>query len=63
MSIKSDSFSGVFLTKEDAKKFRRQVTYGRPTAAAVESVRSGVKLAAEFEKSGKIVFTIKEPAA
>jgi hypothetical protein len=62
MSIKSDSFSRVVLTKDDARKFHRQVTYGRPSAAAVESVRRGLKLAAKYEKTGKVVFRIKESA-
>ena len=59
MSIKSDSFSGVVLTKKDAEKFRSQVTYGRPNAAAVESVRRGLKHTDEFQKTGKVVFELK----
>ena len=62
MSIKSDSFGRVTLTNEDAAKFKRQVAYGRPKAAAVESVQRGVKLAREFQKTGKLSFTIKAPA-
>lgn len=62
MSIKSDAFGRVTLTARDAKKFKNQVTFGRPKAAAVESVRRGVKLNDTYKKSGKIVFRVKELA-
>lgn len=62
VSIKSDSFGRVFLTKEDAQKFKSQVTYGRPKAAAVETVKRGLKLAEQFENTGKVSFKIKVPA-
>jgi hypothetical protein len=44
MSIKSHAFGRVTLTGEDAKKFKAQVTYGRPKAAAVESAKRGVEM-------------------
>jgi hypothetical protein len=59
MSIKSHAFGRVTLTKKDATKFRNQVTYGRPTAAAVESVKKGVKLSRSYRKNGKVGFTAK----
>lgn len=59
MSIKSHAFGRVTLTDEDAKKFKNQVVYGKPKAAAVESVRRGVILAREFEKGGKIRISVK----
>jgi len=62
MSIKSDSFGRVVLTKDDAKKFKSQVTYGRPSPAAVASVKRGLKLASEFDSTGKVSFKIKVPA-
>jgi hypothetical protein len=62
MSIKSHAFGRVTLTGQDAKKFRNQVSHGRPTAAAVQSVRSGIKLAREYEKSGKVSLTLKAPS-
>lgn len=61
MSIKSDAFSRVALSGKDAKKFRRQVTYGRPSAAAIESVKRGVKLANTYHKRGKLDIRLKEP--
>jgi len=48
MAITSSTFGRVTLTEEDAKKFERQVRYGRPSAQAVSSVREGRKLAAAF---------------
>lgn len=59
MSIKSHAFGRVTLTDEDAKKFKNQVRYGKPKAAAVKSVKNGVVLAREFEKAGKIRLSIK----
>ncbi len=40
------------LTRADARKFKAQVTYGRPKAAAVEMVRRGVALSREFVANG-----------
>jgi hypothetical protein len=62
MSIKSNAFGRVTLTDEDAKKFKRQVTYGRPSAAAVESVKRGIEHSKELQKSGRVSFTIKARA-
>ncbi len=48
------------LTRADARKFKAQVTYGRPTAAAVEMVRRGVALSREFTANGgKLRITLK----
>jgi hypothetical protein len=52
MAIRSDAFGRVKLTDEDAKKFKAQVTYGRPKAAAVASVKNGVELSRDFRKNG-----------
>lgn len=62
MSIKSDAFGRVILTEDDAKKFKSQVTYGRPKAAAVAAVKRGLKLANEFGSTGKVSLKIKVPA-
>lgn len=59
MSIMSHAFGRVTLTDEDAKKFKNQVIYGKPKAAAVESVKRGVVLAREFEKGGKVRLSTK----
>ncbi len=61
MAVISSTFGSVTLTEEDAKKFKRQVTYGKPKAAARASVERGVKLAGEF-RSGNRTLTIKAPA-
>ena len=55
MSVVSTVFGGVLLSEEDAKKFRDQVTYGRPKAAAVESLARGQKLAKQYTKQGYVV--------
>jgi hypothetical protein len=53
MAITSSTFGSVTLTGEDAKKFKRQITFGKPKAGAKESVRRGVELAREFRESGR----------
>lgn len=52
MAIQSNAFGRVTLTGEDAKKFKRQVTFGRPKAGARENVARGVELAKAFRSSG-----------
>lgn len=59
MSIKSDSFSRVVLTHDDATKFKNQVKHGRPKPAAIVSVQRGSELAKVFRANGKIVITSK----
>jgi hypothetical protein len=60
MSVKSTAFGAVHLTGADAKKFRAQMTYGKPSKAAVESVTLGKKAAAQYAKSGYAV--LRKPA-
>lgn len=62
MSIKSNAFGRVTLTDEDAEKFKRQVIYGRPSEAAVASVKKGIQHSKEVQKSGRVRFTVKTPA-
>lgn len=52
MSITSSTFGRVTLTGRDAKKFKAQVTYGRPKAVAVESVRKGIEMSRQFDQNG-----------
>lgn len=59
MSIKSHAFGGVVLTDADAKKFKAQVTYGRPKAAAHRSVASGISLVRQLQKDGVVRFKAK----
>lgn len=53
MAVHSSTFGSVTLTDEDAKKFKRQVTYGKPKAGARESVERGVKMAGDFRASNR----------
>ena len=62
MGIKSTAFGRVVLTDADAKKFRNQVTYGRPKKAASEGVAAGLKLNIELQAKGFITFRLKELA-
>ncbi len=62
MSISSNAFGRVVLTDDDAAKFKNQVTYGRPKAAAKRSVVEGVKLSQALAKEGMVRIRLKEPA-
>ena len=61
MAVISSTFGSVTLTEEDARKFKRQVTYGKPKAAARASIDRGVELAGQF-RSGNRTYTFKAPA-
>jgi hypothetical protein len=60
MAVISTAFGSVTLTDEDAKKFKRQVTYGKPKAAASASVARGVELATNFRNNNREL-TLKAP--
>lgn len=62
MSIVSHTFGRVKLTEADAAKFKNQVTYGRPKAAAKSSVAQGMKLSESLGKQGTIKLRLKQPA-
>jgi hypothetical protein len=53
MAVKSNAFGRVILTGEDAKKFKNQVTYGKPKAAAIESLARGTSMAASFRENAR----------
>ncbi|MDI2103941.1 hypothetical protein [Bradyrhizobium sp. Mp64] len=58
--IKSNAFGRVTLTDEDAKKFRNQVSYGKPKQAAQDSVRRGTELMQSFQENrGKVTVKLK----
>ena len=61
MAIKSSAFGRVTLTESDAKKFKNQVTFGKPKKAAVESAMRGVEIsrAIRANKGGKFTVTLK----
>jgi len=46
--IKSSVFGSVTLSGEDARKFERQVRYGRPSQAAQDTLLLGDKLLKQF---------------
>lgn len=46
--IKSSVFGSVTLSGPDAKKFQQQVRYGRPSQAAIETLRRGDELLQRF---------------
>lgn len=52
MSVSSSTFGAVRLTKSDARKFRDQVTYGRPKQAAVDACARGKKAASDYVTNG-----------
>jgi len=54
VAIMSNVFGRVTLTDEDAKKFRRQTTYGRPKSEAAESLRKGLEISRELRDSGRV---------
>jgi hypothetical protein len=61
MSIISNAFGRVTLTGDDAAKFKNQVAYGRPKAAAKESVVRGIALSKELSRDGIITLKLKRP--
>lgn len=54
MSVASETFGGVRLSDNDAKKFKDQITYGRPKAAAINSLARGQKLLKEYSRKGYV---------
>lgn len=56
MAIQSSAFGSVTLTREDAEKFQRQVTYGRPKTVAVDAVKRGVDIAQQFREGRSLDF-------
>ena len=46
--IKSSTFGGVALSGDDARKFERQVRYGRASVAARETLKRGDELLQKF---------------
>lgn len=62
MSISSHAFGRVKLTEADAKKFKNQVTYGRPKAAAKTSLEAGLVLSKTLGDDGSVKLRLKQPA-
>lgn len=60
MSVKSSTFGGVRLSGEEAEKFRRQVAYGKPKAAAHTAAERGRIMLKEFNTQGYVRIVPKE---
>jgi len=60
MSIVSHAFGRVKLTEADARKFKNQVTYGKPKAAASKAVSDGIKLSQSLSKDGVVRLKLKK---
>lgn len=58
MAIMSNAFGRVTLTGNDAKKFKKQVTYGRPSKAAIETAKRGAILSRDLKANGKLTFKV-----
>jgi hypothetical protein len=54
MAVYSNTFGGLVLTGDEAKKFRNQVRYGRPNQAAKDAVRRGMAMAEQLRANGYI---------
>lgn len=61
MAVKSSAFGRVVLTGDDAKKFKNQVNYGKPKAAAKEGVARGAAIASAFRENAR-EYMFKAPA-
>lgn len=54
MAVHSNTFGGLQLSGEDAKKFRSQVSLGRTSPAARASASKGVTAAAALLSNGYV---------
>lgn len=53
MSVQTTFFGVTKLSGKDAKKFRRQVTYGRPNKAAATSLARGEAILKQMSAQGE----------
>lgn len=60
MSVQTSFFGVTKLTGEDSKKFRRQVTYGKPNKAAVASLARGQAILKQLQAKGSVATKIKK---
>lgn len=52
MAVHSSAFGATRLTKDDARKFKQQVTFGRPKEAAVKACARGKEAADSYVRQG-----------
>lgn len=55
MAVNSTSFGAVRLTKDDAHKFRAQMTYGRPKKEVASTYARGKKLVKSYASKGYVI--------
>lgn len=61
MSIQSYAFGRVQLTEADATKFKNQVKFGRPKAAAKVAVAKGIELSKSLSENRVISLDLRKP--
>jgi hypothetical protein len=54
MAVHSNTFGGVRLSGDDAKKFRDQVRSGKTNAAAKNSALNGIRAARNLFANGQV---------
>lgn len=59
MAILSHAFGATRLSGKDAKKFKDQVTYGKPKPMASSNARQGVAMVREFNSKGEVRMTLR----
>lgn len=59
MIIRNGFFGGIKLTGQDASKFVRQFTYGRPKKEAIESAKRGDSLLKQYLDNGVVTMKLK----
>lgn len=59
MAVTSSTFGAVRLTAKDARKFRDQITYGRPKQAAIDACVRGKEAAEGYVTQGFAVIRRK----
>ncbi|MDT8376486.1 MAG: hypothetical protein RQ867_07070 [Mariprofundaceae bacterium] len=62
MGVRSTIFGGVTLSGEESEKFKRQVKYGRPKAAAHKALAKGLKMTSQMDKNGFAIVKKKKAA-
>lgn len=60
MAVVTTFFGVTRLSGADSDKFRRQVTYGRPSKAAKDALVRGTKMLEKMERTGTYVVKIKK---
>jgi len=60
MSVKTSTFGGVRLSGEEADKFVKQVTYGRPKQAAQDAAARGNKMVSEYTATGHVTIRARK---